>query len=192
MAVALGFVVHGLLRVRCGDCGRDKLAAFSCKRRGFCPSCGARPMAQAAAHLVDHVPAACSANRRRRVLGLMGPYLTPINRTLLTWLCLQGFSLHAAVRCAAHERDSLERLCRYITRPALAKERVRCNGAGQLVLTLKTLWRDSTMHLMMSSLEFMQRVAALAPRPRLCLLELRTFFFPDAMCGQQNGQHCDG
>ena len=44
---------------------------------------------------------------------------------------LEGFSLHAGVRCAANERDSLERLCRYITRPALANERVRCNGAGQ-------------------------------------------------------------
>ena len=31
------------------------LVAFSCKRRGFCPSCGARRMAQTAAHLVDHV-----------------------------------------------------------------------------------------------------------------------------------------
>ena len=29
--------------------------AFSCKRRGFCPSCGARRLAQTAAHLVDHV-----------------------------------------------------------------------------------------------------------------------------------------
>ena len=46
---------HGFLRLRCGDCGHDKLVAFSCKRRGFCPSCGARRMAQTAAHLVDHV-----------------------------------------------------------------------------------------------------------------------------------------
>ena len=37
------------------DCCHDKLVAFSCKRRGFCPSCGARRMAQTAAHLVDHV-----------------------------------------------------------------------------------------------------------------------------------------
>jgi ribosomal protein S27E len=43
------------LRLRCGECGHDKLLAFSCKRRGFCPSCGARRMSQTAAHLVDHV-----------------------------------------------------------------------------------------------------------------------------------------
>jgi len=48
-------LAHGLLRLRCGDCGHDKLVASSCKRRGFCPSCGARRMAQTAAHLVDHV-----------------------------------------------------------------------------------------------------------------------------------------
>ena len=37
----------------------------------------------------------------------------------------QGFSLHVAVRCDADERQRLEQLCRYITRPALANERVQ-------------------------------------------------------------------
>ena len=32
----------GFLRLRCGECGHDKLLAFSCKRHGFCPSYGAR------------------------------------------------------------------------------------------------------------------------------------------------------
>ena len=89
------------------------------------------------------------------------------------------------------------RLCRYITRPALANERVQTNAAGQVVLKLKTPWRDglagrawpvarpfarrkqstglfvsglSTTHLVMSPLEFMQRLAALVPRPRLHLI----------------------
>ena len=44
-----------LRRLRCGNCGRDKLVAFSCKRGGICPSCGAQRMAQTAVHLVDHV-----------------------------------------------------------------------------------------------------------------------------------------
>ena len=38
-----GILAHGLLRLRCGACGHDKLLAFGCKRRGFCPPCGARP-----------------------------------------------------------------------------------------------------------------------------------------------------
>ena len=53
--LACGILVHGFLRLRCGNCSHDKLVAFSCKRRGFCPSCGALRMAQTAAHLVDHV-----------------------------------------------------------------------------------------------------------------------------------------
>ena len=50
-----GILAHGFLRVRCAECGHEKLVAFSCKRRGICPSCGARRMAETAAWLVDHV-----------------------------------------------------------------------------------------------------------------------------------------
>ena len=56
----------------------------------------------------------------------------------------QGFSLHAAVRCGADDRQALEQLCRYITRPALSDERVQLNTAGQVELKLKTPWRDGT------------------------------------------------
>jgi len=40
-----GRLEHGFLRVRCESCHSEHLVAFSCKRRGFCPSCGARRMA---------------------------------------------------------------------------------------------------------------------------------------------------
>ena len=50
-----GRVEYGFLRVKCDACRQEKLVAFSCKRRGFCPSCGARRMAETAAHLVEHV-----------------------------------------------------------------------------------------------------------------------------------------
>jgi len=46
---------HGFLRVRCESCHAEHLVAFSCKQRGFCPSCGARRMAESAALLVDEV-----------------------------------------------------------------------------------------------------------------------------------------
>ena len=62
----------------------------------------------------------------------------------------QGFSLRAAVRCGADERQRLEQMCPTITRPALANERVPCNAAGQVVLRLKAPWRDGTTHLVMS------------------------------------------
>lgn len=50
-----GLLAHGFLRVHCDACGRDRIVAFSCKRRGFCPSCLGRRMADTAAHLVDRV-----------------------------------------------------------------------------------------------------------------------------------------
>ena len=89
-----------------------------------------------------------------------------------TALCAEahGFSLHAGVRCSAHQRKRLERLCRYITRPAIANERLKRDGAGNVVLQLKSPWRDGTTHIRMSPLEFMQRLAALVPRPRLHLI----------------------
>ena len=43
---------------------------------------------------------------------------------------IDGFTLHAAVRCGADDRRALEQLCRYITRPALANERVQTNAAA--------------------------------------------------------------
>ena len=45
-------------------------------------------------------------------------------------------------------RKSLEQLCRYITRPALANERAQCNADGQVVLKLRTPWRDGTTYLL--------------------------------------------
>ena len=50
-----GRLEEGFLRVRCEQCHAEKLVAFSCKKRGFCPSCGGRRMAETAALLADEV-----------------------------------------------------------------------------------------------------------------------------------------
>jgi hypothetical protein len=50
-----GILAHGFVRVHCDGCGFDRVVAFSCKGRGFCPSCGGRRMADTAAHLIDRV-----------------------------------------------------------------------------------------------------------------------------------------
>ena len=50
-----GLLKHGFLRVKFNGCRFEHLVAFSCKLRGFCPSCGARRMVETSAHLVDHV-----------------------------------------------------------------------------------------------------------------------------------------
>ena len=77
---------------------------------------------------------------------LTGQGAIPREKGFKQMLCadIDGFSLHAAVRCTADDRRALEQLCRYITRPALANERVQPNAAGQVVLKLKTPWPDGT------------------------------------------------
>jgi hypothetical protein len=45
----------GFARFRCEGCAGEHLVPFSCKGRGFCPSCGGRRMTERAAHLVDEV-----------------------------------------------------------------------------------------------------------------------------------------
>ncbi|MFO0695241.1 MAG: transposase [Polyangiales bacterium] len=50
-----GDFARGFARFRCGGCRFERLVAFTCKRRGFCPSCGGKRMTRMAAHLVDRV-----------------------------------------------------------------------------------------------------------------------------------------
>ena len=50
-----GILAHGFVRVYCDACRKSRVVGFSCKRRGFCPSCGGRRMADTAAWLVDRV-----------------------------------------------------------------------------------------------------------------------------------------
>src|SRR5713101_4841430 len=53
--LACGILAHGFARVRCSSCGDEMLVAFSCKGRGFCPSCTTRRMQGTATHLLDRV-----------------------------------------------------------------------------------------------------------------------------------------
>ena len=80
-----------------------------------------------------------------------------------------GFSLHAATRCEANQRDKLEKLCRTITRPAIANKRLSMNERGQVIVRFKQPFRDGTTHVVLDPLDFIARLAALAPRPRLNL-----------------------
>ncbi|AFE04925.1 hypothetical protein COCOR_02927 [Corallococcus coralloides DSM 2259] len=48
-------LTHGFARVRCESCKDELLVAFSCKRRGVCPSCNAMRAQVTAAHLVERV-----------------------------------------------------------------------------------------------------------------------------------------
>jgi putative transposase len=118
-----------------------------------------------------HAEVCCAATHQRKKLESQG----------------QGWALLGAPRT--------QHLCRYITRPAVANdkpdtgayrcqllrtERLAINRAGQVMLTLKTPYRDGTTPIVMSPLEFMQRLAALVPRPRLHLIRFHGVLAPNA------------
>jgi hypothetical protein len=78
----------------------------------------------------------------------------------------------------------LEHLCRYITRPAIANERLKRNRTGQVVLQLKSAYKDGTTHIVMEPLEFMERLATLVPRPRLHLIRFHGVLAPERQVAQ--------
>jgi hypothetical protein len=54
-----------------------------------------------------------------------------------------GFSLHAGIAAKAAQRDKLEHLARYVSRPPVATERLSLTEGGLVRLALKTPYRDS-------------------------------------------------
>ncbi len=334
-----GRLGHGFLRVRCDSCHAERLVAFSCKRRGFCPSCGARRMAEAAALLVDEVfpeqpvrqwvlsfpfplrflfasrpevmekvlgivyrvisthliqsagftrgsahtgavtliqrfGSALNLNVHFHMLFLDGVYVErPDGRLRFRWvkaptsaeltgladkiarrvgrylerqglierdaenswlagedvdedpmssvmghsityriavgpnagrkvMTLQtlpaddppfgeeagkvgGFSLHAGVSARADQRDKLERLCRYISRPAVSEKRLSLTSNGLVRYQLKTPYRDGTTHVFFEPLDFLARLAALVPKPRVNLTRFHGIFAPNSKLRSQ-------
>ena len=330
-----GRLEHGFLRVGCEECKLERLVAFSCKRRGFCPSCGARRMAESAALLVEDVFP--REPMRQWVLSfpfklrflfasdpeLMGKVLGIVYRALSTHLIkkagfrkaaaqtgavtliqrfggalnlnvhfhmlfldgvytedasgkmrfhrvkaprqeellhlvhtlshrvarflerrgllerdvensylvfeqqeedvmqqlyghsvtyriavgphqgrkvftlqtlppvadgddsgqaakVAGFSLHAGVVAEPHRRDKLERLCRYVSRPAVSEKRMALTPNGKIRYQLKTPYRDGTTHVIFEPLDFIARLAALVPKPRVNLTRFHGVFAPNS------------
>jgi hypothetical protein len=69
-----------------------------------------------------------------------------------------GFSLHAGVAARAEERAKLERLCRYISRPAVSEQRLSLTPGGHVRYELKTPYQHGTTHLF-EPLDFLARLA---------------------------------
>ncbi len=337
--LACGRLEHGFLRVKCNGCRHEHLVAFSCKCRGFCPSCGARRMIETSAHLIDHViPAvptrqwvlsfpwplrflyatrpevltrtlgvitraietdlihragltrqsgarsgivtliqrfgsALNLNVHLHMIALDGAFTFDedatrfheakapssddmqrlldriIHRTVRQLerdgvliqdteqayfdfseadvsepdiqdvlnaasmryriaigpnqgqktLTLRsdalvrsdtqpkpftvnrdGFSLNASVSCQPHQRARLERLCRYITRPPLALDRLSVQHSGKVVYELKHPFSNGTTHFVFEPVEFLAKLAALVPRPRANLTRYHGVLAPNA------------
>jgi hypothetical protein len=108
-----------------------------------------------------------------------------------------GFSLHAGVAAQAWERQKLERLCRYISRPAVSEKRLSLTSSGNIRYKLKTPYNDGTTHVIFEPLDFMYRMygmpraqgcagaataklAALVPKPRVNLTRFHGVFAPNS------------
>jgi hypothetical protein len=89
-----------------------------------------------------------------------------------------GFSLHAGLDIQPHQREKLERLCRYVSRPPIAVERLALTASGQVRYTLKTPYSDGTTHIVLEPLDLMARLAALVPPPRMHLTRFHGVFAP--------------
>ncbi len=339
-----GVLAYGFLRLRCDDCRRERLVAFSCKKRGFCGSCGARRMSETASHLSDNVFPK-SAIIRQWVLSmpvplrflcarnskLQGKILRHVNKTIATSIkeslaaknlnnleagavtliqrfgghvnlnvhfhmlhvqgawevsvgestdeakvafhaasnpsneqvaaCVEmivhgtlkilkrmalleqddhghnliaksdddplagiqaastqnkialghhrgqrirrlieelevdindgeaqitgplvathaGFSLHAGVSCWSTNKARLEQLVRYTARPAVSEERLSEVENGDIHYRLKKPWTDGTTHVVFSPLEFLEKLAALVPPPRIHLTRFHGILAP--------------
>jgi hypothetical protein len=92
---------------------------------------------------------------------------------------LYGFSLHAGTVCEANQQSELERLCRYITRPPVATKRLSIDDRGRVVYRYRRPFRDGSTHVILEPLDFIARLAALVPRPRLNLTRFHGIFAPN-------------
>jgi hypothetical protein len=75
-------------------------------------------------------------------------------------------------------------LCRDISRPAIAEKRLSLTPNGNVRYQLKTPYRDGTTHVIFEPLDFMARLAALVPKPRVNL----TRFHGDFCAKQQTSR----
>jgi hypothetical protein len=87
-----------------------------------------------------------------------------------------GFSLHAGIAAKASQRDKLEHLARYVSRPPVAIERLSLTEGGFVRLALKTPYRDGTTHVIFEPEDFIAKLAALVAKPRAHLTRYHGVF----------------
>ena len=78
------------------------------------------------------------------------------------------------------DRARLEQLCRYVLRPPLAENRLRCLADGSVQLELKRPWSNGTTYLPFEPVEFLEKLAALTPRPEINLVLYHGVLAPHA------------
>jgi len=80
----------GFARIRCGDCGKEFLLHFSCKVRGFCPSCHAKRREEWGEWMRERLLLDVLHRQVVFTLPKMLRVFFKYNRKLLSGLCLCG------------------------------------------------------------------------------------------------------
>jgi hypothetical protein len=83
---------------------------------------------------------------------------------------VEGYSLHANTCCQPNETYKLKRLIEYVARPPFANERISRTQNGDVTLRLKKPFSDGTTHIVFTPLEFIEKLSALVPKPRIHLI----------------------
>lgn len=83
---------------------------------------------------------------------------------------VEGYSLHANTFCQSVETYKLKRLIEYVARPPFANERITRTQNGEVLLKLKKPFSDGTTHIVFTQLEFIEKLSALVPKPRIHLV----------------------
>ena len=93
---------------------------------------------------------------------------------------VKGFNLHASKSIESEDRESLERILRYMGRPPLSSERLeRAPDGKNLILTLKSSWRDGTSKILLVPFDLLARLVALIPYPRKNQVRYHGFLAPN-------------
>ncbi len=109
------------------------------------------------------------------------PGLSPVHpATRRRCAQIGGFSLHADVRIAARDRPRLERICRYVFRGPIAQDRLFQTKDGRVEYVLRTPFKDGTRSVLFEPLQFIEKLAALVPRPRAHLVTYHGVLAPAA------------
>jgi len=103
--------------------------------------------------------------------GAVSPHFSPSRR---------GFNVHAKVVVDGRDRPRLERLCRYLARPPIAKDRLERTSDGRLRYELKKPWRDGTVAVFLEPLDLMARLCAMVPPPRFHMVRSHGVLAPHA------------
>ena len=97
---------------------------------------------------------------------------------------LGGYSIHAATYVHQNDRTALERMCRYLLRPPVSEKRCRIKG-NSIRYNLKSTWSDGTKAVEFTGMEFIEKLIALIPQPRIHQTRFHGVLAPNAKIRSQ-------